>query len=1577
MANLKPWEEASRSPAYTSSSPEQQAQMREQYISAGGVIPPTKTPKEKPSSLTRDLVEGAGDFIESAGKAAGDTFINTIQKAGQGIQESMIPAVNALTGNSQYTESDLKRIRDLEDKTRTAYNKRMESLSSGAGAATGQILGNLVPDIAMTVANPLMAASVIATREAGRAYSEQTPDSEGEKSLLDAGLVGGANYAAQRILPGATGTAESLLGKTAQNIKSNAIAGAKGGAVVGTAEAQNRNGENTDLADLIEGAIEEGGMGAVYGGGIGGVHGLLSRRSPQVFDKTPDNVKTDIGAEDERIRSSKNADELRQAYSEASNANAASALNLLDENGFRLTDAVAMDNPAAQRILNTDQTRAEKAATVQEDLSNIPSINPLARPNRRQGKANADNEHNQKQAVAMKDAMSDMTKDNINSLNGVMKDIDARLSEARSSGDSVGLVSSADIKTATQSDREFIDAYRDFYNEANRFKSRSGEDFDNFVEKATQLQKLSENISPEMKQAVGGLKKLKGMPEGFNPIQDAFTLNETSRLMSNQDRGWTSLTSEGFNEASAPSLTKNPIGAAKFALNRFNSSRARATREGQQNKNQLAIRELARSDLEVNRAKVQADEARRKMEETPPEDDIQFKTQQDVEVQAPPIETPVAPEPRSPMAPDSVETPLQRLRRAEAMRKAEAERVIREADTSPEPRGLTSDELAGARRSIENARRSQEPTPEPVVEETPSTTMTEEIPTPQPEPMTARELVEQRRLMREANDRAQEQAAAREAEAQASRQEPTPEPKPQPEPVTARELLAQRRAAQEANARREAEQTPEPVEAPETTPEPEVVKVEPLPTRTPKAPEKAPEPVKPASGIEKLASMPSHIKQAAKAQAERFARSLYTQAAKAKATAENLAAYKGDPRELMRRIRQEDQANNAERHVEMARNQLASQQGIANAKSEFVRKSFSDWVTERGLPDDIATRALKTEEKGQNGNVTSLDSLKRRAERLYQKDKDAEFDRLYEEALAENKTFDKKDAPKLSTQKEELMKEIDSLLDAEPLHPSQKEAVKARMTDLVNDRFKSAEKAGREEALEVGQMRDIWETFTNTYNKEAGIFNKANKNSQYEATAKHLQARQDRLDTLRNKAKARAEARNKVEADRQTLEAIAGQKTEIENLMKSLPEPVRKAQESRTLKQLAAHHDKNSPVPPERFRGYIERIHNAESDYLDRTRRLSEAEEDARTEKWNRMYEQAEELNRRFDIDQRVKRDASLKEAQERENNLSAVQRQRNDIHSRLMRNLEDKGIPREDAEAFAGSYMDNRYSLLDKPMTATEHQNARARIENDVDRFAKKFESLTPIEKSIVKATGDSDLKAEVHGEETRRAVEEAKKVDEDVRKLQDEELEMEKIRAALPDDEKAQANSDIKESIQKQEDEFASKVEKAFENNQNLDELTSIAEILDRVHGADKAGNNRRFIRAMSKAADAKREFGDNPVAWFSADDYSAISKLGAASAGGNKSRALQKIFGTTADQAKAKLLGKGDVEKMRRVIKGNPDIEIPSYKTSNRSDYMQFLEKFNEDGTPKIKKGSLAEKVERGKRQARLRVRVRSKD
>src|SRR5699024_61193 len=110
---------------------------------------------------------------------------------------------------------------------------------------------------------------------------------------------------------------------------------------------------------------------------------------------------------------------------------------------------------------------------------------------------------------------------------------------------------------------------------------------------------------------------------------DAFTLNNTAKLMSNQDRGWTTLTDDGFREASSPSFVMNTLGAAKYALNRFSSERARSQRARQQDSNSEAIRSLARGDLEVARARSAAAKAREEMEAESVVDDVQFKTQAD------------------------------------------------------------------------------------------------------------------------------------------------------------------------------------------------------------------------------------------------------------------------------------------------------------------------------------------------------------------------------------------------------------------------------------------------------------------------------------------------------------------------------------------------------------------------------------------------------------------------------------------------------------------------------------------------------------------------------------------------------------------------------------------------------------------------------------------------------------------------------------------------------------------------------------------------------------------------------------
>lgn len=1569
---LKPWAEASASPQYQNASPEQQEKMRQQYVAAGGQIPQEQT--AQPTTPQQPQDQG---ILSQAANYIGQGTENFLGSAGANISHQAAQAVGGLTEmveDKLGTQTDYgKRISKNAD---DLYQKRMSGIEEGLGKTAGKYAG-IGADIAMTVASPLKAAAIIAGRETGRAYEEQNPENTGgEKSATNALLVGGANYAAQRILPG-TGeqVAKSLLGRIAQGAAHGAVAGAKGGAAVGAAESLNRQGDNTGLGDIVSGAVEGATTGAAYGGAIGGVHSAFRGKDvPENIRNAPENVKTQIGAEQEGIMNATNLDELSSAVANARNSNTVGALDLLDKNGFRINDSVALDHPEAQSILRTTQSSAEKTATTQAEKSNTPGFNPFGTPKRTQGKANADMEHNQKQAVSMIDAMADHQKNNLNRLNDVLDANDRAIQEARVKGDFTG--SQKDIEVATQADRDFIDAYKKFSDDATSFKNRSGEDLDAFFGRAKDLQAAYDNpnLSPEMRAAADKLTKIKGMQDGFTPIQDAHVLNETSRLMSNQDRGWRTLTADAFKEAPAPDITKLQK-IPGYLLNRVTGGAARRARAEQQVNNQEAIRSLASSDLAIARSQRAAAQARESME-NPPQDQIPFETseptrpdltpQENVPATEHPVETQV--ERRAP-TPDGLETPMQRYQREQEAR-AEAARQNQEADLNPEPRPLTAAELARAPRQPERpaveepAPVQQELEPRPVDHAIPETSV--------PTRVKADQLAEATRRVEEFKRRQQRQQQEQEA---------TPEPTPEPTPetaTTARELVEARRQAKEANARREQErQAEEAAKAPESTPEPTEAKAEPLPSRAPKTPEKAPEPVKPTEGVEKLAAMSTANRRAAETRAERFKRTLATAAAKAKATAENFLAYRGDYRELQRSIRAEDQANNTARLEEMAKNQLQSQQTIADVKSNIVRDQFSDWVKERGLPERFAREALKAEQKGENGNVSSLDALKRRAERLYQKQVDEDFNKMYQEAMKEDAARNPGEAPPtLKAQKEDFTSEIDNLLSSELMSPAQKAAIKERMSDYINDKFKAGEKAGREEGFETGKMRELWEGLFNEYKRQAGTFLKANKEGQYKMAADAIAEREQRLTDALTKRRATLEARAQKAKDVETVKAISAQRSEMEKLLNSLPEEIRDSNTSLTLRQMASHHDKGSPVPPERYRYMIERIGNNEHAYLERKATATQKEREELEAKFNRMYEQAEEMNRKFDVEKRSQADKAKEEKQAKINDSLAVNRQRGDISDRLMGYLKEKGITGDDADALVGSYMDNRYSLLEKPMTPVEHQNARARLESDADKIAKKFLDANSTEKAIMKATGDVEVDAKAHSEDLVKAAQAAKESNTAIEQLRQEMQDLEKAKSGLSKEERAEVEADTKDALKKANDEFIDKVEKAFTENKSLDELAQTAELIDRVYGVDNVGNNRRFVSALKTAAAAKKEFPYNPEVWFSKADYQDIARLGAGSAGGNKGRALEKIYGMNDSRVKDKLLGSSEVEKMRNILRKNDDVKTPKFNTQNYTDFKTFLDKFDGEGNPIVKKGSLSERLERERSRSKTRLRVKPK-
>lgn len=962
------------------------------------------------------------------------------------------------------------------------------------------------------------------------------------------------------------------------------------------------------------------------------------------------------------------------------------------------------------------------------------------------------------------------------------------------------------------------------------------------------------------------------------------------------------------------------------------------------------------------------------------------------------IETPVIDEPPRGVSAQELAEISQRVR---AMREA--------AEPTPEPIVEVAPEA-----SVEAPR----PSPDQGVVRQPSRP---EAPVEAPTEPT----LSQRRELSDRNDpRAFDETLTRQ-EADAILSEPVPEPvavDETPRGFNSRELADVGQRVREANANRVVEETPQPVveesavEAPvdrvsssdladsgrkvresrkeeptedvveeavvdspsdvvESSPQPSEPKSIPLPARTPEPRSEAsrglPEGVKNREGIEKLASMPPAVRQATQSKLDRFIRTLSSPIVKAKATLEDIYGSSLSPREYMKRLTAEDNSINVEKQEVAAKRQLDSLNGLAKAKDTIIRNQFDEWAKARGLPEGIARDALKALEKGEGGNVSSLDALKGRAERMYDKKKQADFNREYEAALKEDKIRNPDEVgPSISEQKDLFNTEMESMLKGELMSPAQKSALRDLMKSHVDDKFKSYEKAGRVDGLETGQMSDLWGQFYNEYKKQSNVFLKANKEGQYKMAADAITAREKALQEALTKRQAQLAARSKRDADVLTTKAIAAQRSEIEKLLNALPDGIKESTSKLITRQMNSHHDQGSPMAPEKYRNMIERIGNDEHRFLERQSRLSQEERELAEEKYNKAYDSALEMNRRFDVETRSKAIKEEEAKQKKENDYIAVQRQRDDISSRLIKALEDRGIVGKDAESFVGSYMDNRYSLLDEPLTRVGHQNARSRIESDVEKFAKAYEGATSSEKAIQVLSGGDESSLANKGSEMDKALKEARDAEADVNKLVEEDQAIQKARDALPSDEKADISAFVKEARERSVDDFVSKVEKAFKDSKSLDELANVAEVLDRVHGGDSAGNNRRFIDVLRTAATNREKYGDVPAAWISSEDYSAIAKLGRGSAGGNKTRALEKIFGTTAEDAKRKLLGPEEVKVLRKIIETNPETKIPKFE--NASSARQFIEGFDDAGVAKKRGALLSRKLSSGKT---LRVRPKN--
>ncbi|MGC5648246.1 UNVERIFIED_CONTAM: hypothetical protein RF648_20005, partial [Kocuria sp. CPCC 205274] len=230
----------------------------------------------------------------------------------------------------------------MQDRADEVYKQRQQEAAS-AGHETafqrGGTVGQVATDVGTMIAAPEVAIPAIAAREMGGAYARQK---EGEKNLASAVAVGGANYLAGKILPGASGeVAEGLLNRgiaTAKDVARNAWAGAKGGSLVGATQAVASN-PDADLGDVLAGGLRGGTTGAAFGGTFGAANSAFQAAGRKIAGAGGGEISADA------VRAAADTPEVA-----ARQAQVIRGSNILADYDIPLRDARLGDNPIAQNV---------------------------------------------------------------------------------------------------------------------------------------------------------------------------------------------------------------------------------------------------------------------------------------------------------------------------------------------------------------------------------------------------------------------------------------------------------------------------------------------------------------------------------------------------------------------------------------------------------------------------------------------------------------------------------------------------------------------------------------------------------------------------------------------------------------------------------------------------------------------------------------------------------------------------------------------------------------------------------------------------------------------------------------------------------------------------------------------------------------------------------------------------------------------------------------------------------------------------------------------------------------------------
>lgn len=766
MASLKDWSEISASPTYQNASEEQKQDMQAKYKSAGGVIPqaaPAKAPEDDSIAST------VGNFLADTIKSGANTVSHDVARGAAGLLQMGDRAANKVLGMEPSSLSTYGRR--MEQNADDLYKRRQNEIGDTAGRTAGEYGGRIVGDIGSMIAAPEIAIPGIAAREMGNAYANQKG---GQESLTDAVNVGGANYLANRLLPGAgSRVAEGLLGKSmelAGTVGRNAAVGAGGGAVVGAANANN-NDPDADLGDILTGAVEDAGTGAAFGAAFGGASHLLSRGgkgAKDVLDSTPEASRPNIDAESQNIVNAKSSDDLVNAYANGGQYNAVRGSQILADQGVPLLDSRLNNDPAAQSAFGKTQDDVYKSMDFGRDAETNARIPFLTKDGDtgRMAVTKADIEN--KGSTIVKNV-----EDSLNSAKLTTDDFVKDLkSQYASEGDrnSYGSVINAELAGVDR----FQKNLNDYVSLMKRDKgSTDPQRQQTLLNKAKQVQDSFEATPDYFKEHfTQNYKSPAGFTEGFNPIAHAAEYNAVYNQLDNMHPSFR-------NGRTNPTAGRNAtIGSGGFldkvvgtTIDTLKSGVAKRALRGEQTRNLEQVRSLARGDLATQRSRSAVDEARTEMEATPIED-----TTPDMEYSQPEVDTTPAPAPQ----PDQtlVRRPTQR----------QVEEPAPETTVTPEPEVQTpSPDQTLVRR------------PDRPVEEAPVEQPVEQ-PAPEPDQILAR---------RPERPVQEEQAPVTEEPAQAV--EPTPEATPEVDQTLVRRPQSR---AQEEPVAQDIPQT----EAPTTTP---------------------------------------------------------------------------------------------------------------------------------------------------------------------------------------------------------------------------------------------------------------------------------------------------------------------------------------------------------------------------------------------------------------------------------------------------------------------------------------------------------------------------------------------------------------------------------------------------------------------------------------------------------------------------------------------------------------------------------------------------------------------------------------